>query len=450
MKNLCKTLSLLVISVVNVLFADDLALTVTNADIALVRETRQLQLEKGAHRFDLQDIPARIQPSSVLIESEDNSFVVLEQNYEYDLVNVDKVLNKSLNKNVRIVHPEFGDLTGELLSVSTRFLMLKNMDKQLQIVPRSDDLQVFIEDYSKGEGFITRPTLVWQVKTKQAGKHSSKISYLTGGLDWRADYVGRLSQNDKLLILASWVTVDNKSGKTFKDARLKLMAGDLNLVKPKRAHRQMEADNVMAMMAKPSFEEKAFFEYHLYSLDRKTTLLNNQVKQIQLFSDVSTPVNKKYIVDSNKSDKVNVSVLLKNSKDNQLGFALPAGKIRLYKADGEDIEFIGEDMIDHTPEDEELSITVGQAFDIVSERTVLKTERPSKRSSRLTVEYTIRNHKDSRIQVEVIERLASRQQSTLLSSSLPATQKLADRFTFEVPVPAKGEYKLNIQYVISW
>ncbi len=444
---------LLLISAALLMAADDTAITVTNSNLALVRESRQLQMTRGAHSFNLIDIPAAIQPSSVLIESEGQTFTVLEQNYEYDLVNASKVLEKSLNQQIRLIRPKTGDLKGELISVSSQYLMVLDQNKQLQIVPRSDDLQIMLPEYAgTSGGFITRPTLVWQVQAKHGGTHKAAITYLTGGMNWNADYTGRLSENEKELLLAGWVTVENRSGKTFKDARLKLMAGDLHLVKSGRRNRpRAENDGVLEFYsAKPAFSEKPFFEYHLYNLDRKTTLANNQVKQIQLFPEIRTPVTKKYRVDSNKGSDVNVVLALKNSKQNHLGFPLPGGKIRLYKADGKDMEFIGEDAVKHTPEKEDLNIKAGRAFDVVSERRVLKTERPSKRSRRQTVEYTLRSHKKNAVEVEIVEHLNAYQENKLLSSTVPVSKKQADSYTFKVPLKAGKEYTLTIEYVTSW
>ena len=427
------------------------AVTVTNSNVALVRETRQLTLSKGAHRFDLTDIPAQIQPASVLVESPDHSFSVLEQNYEYDLVDVSKVLNKSLEQNIRVVHPELGEVRGKLISASGSALMLVDGDKQLQIIPRSDELKIFLDNYSTGaNGFVTRPTLRWQVKATQSGAHRALISYLTGGLSWKADYVGRLNKDDSKLTVACWVTVDNKSGKTFKDARLKLMAGDINLVKSPNRRRMTKSMALMDGMAGSGFSEKSFFEYHLYSLGRLTTIANNQVKQIQLFPEAQTAVSKEYVVESTDPKAVNVMVSFKNSRQNHLGIPLPGGVVRLYKADGKDMEFIGEDAIRHTPKDEEVKIKVGQAFDVVSVRNVLKTERPTNRSRRYSVEYVLRNHKKEDVRIHVQERFSAYQQTRLHKSNIKPFKQTAGRMDFIVPVPADGERKLTLSYTTSW
>lgn len=450
MQNLIKQFFLAILLLAQFLWAnDDLAITVTNANLALVRETRNIELDKGTHPFHFMNIPSAIDPSSVHIESMDQSFTVLEQNYEYDLVNVSKVLKKALDQKVQLVHPELGEHRGKLLSVSEKYLMLLSEEGQMQIIPRSDKLKVLLDDYQKVD-FRTKPTLVWQVDASKKGSRPARISYLSGGLDWHADYVGTLNGEESKLTLSSWVTVENKSGMTFKNTRLKLMAGDLNIVKKMRPNRQFAALDALAGAAEKQFSEKAFFEYHLYSLQRKTTLANNQVKQIQLFPETKAKIHKKYLVESSKADRVSVSVSMKNSEQNNLGMALPGGKIRLFKADGTDMEFIGEDMIKHTPEDEELKITIGQAFDIVSERVVLKTERPTKNKRRLFVEYKLRNHKEKDVIVQVLEQLNAYQQSKLNSSSVQPSEKRADRLVFDVSVPAKEEAILKIEFEQSW
>jgi len=427
------------------------AVTVTNSNMGLVRETRQLKLNKGSHEFDLTDIPSQIQPASVLVESPEHSFSVLEQNYEYDLVDVSKVLNKSLDQNIRVIHPDLGEVQGKLISASASALMIIDADKRLQIIPRSDELKIFLDQYAEGSnGFVTRPTLRWQVKAGQSGTHKALISYLTGGLNWKADYVGRLNKDDSKLTLACWVTVENKSGKTFKDTRLKLMAGNLNIIRPQNRRAMTKSLMAIDEMATSSFSEKSFFEYHLYSLGRLTTIANNQVKQIQLFPEVETAVAKEYLVESRNDKVVNVKVSFKNTKQNKLGFPLPGGVVRLYKADGKDMEFIGEDAVKHTPKDEEVKIKVGQAFDIVSERNVLKTERPTKRSRRFSVEYVLRNHKKENVNVHVLEGIPGYRQTKLNSSNIKPFEIRADRMEFLLPVPANGERKLTLTYTTSW
>jgi hypothetical protein len=429
---------------------EETAITVTNQNLGLVKESRKLDLKNGSQTINLMDIPSAIDATSLLIESPDNSFVVLEQNYEYDLMSVDKALNKALEQQIWIAHPAQGMVSGKLLAVSGENIMLLDDEGSLQIIPRNDEQKILLKDYSKQHtSFITRPTLVWKVDASKSGQRAAQISYLTGGLTWQADYVGRLNEDDSKLTLAGWVTVTNESGKAFLDARLKLLAGDINVVKEMRGRRREEGLKMMAI-AEQQFEEKEFFEYHLYSLQRKTDLANNQVKQIQLIPETTAGVKKVYQIDSHRGNDVSVIVTFKNTKDNGLGMALPAGKIRLYKADGADLEFIGEDRIDHTPKDETLNISVGKAFDIIAERNTTETQRPSRQSIQQKVEYVVRNHKDSDIEVEIIERLNTYQQTKLLSGNIQPKEKRADYFKFALPVKAQAEGVLKIEYMTSW
>lgn len=426
------------------------AITVTNSDLGLIKETRLLELEEGVQLFNLEDIPSQIDPTSVLIESKGNSFNVFEQNYEYDLIDVDKVLTKSIDQEITIIHPDQGTISGRLLSASSENIILLDHQDNLQIIPRNAEQKIYLKDYTKKKStFITKPTLMWKIKSEKAGQFESQISYLSRGLDWEADYVGRLNENDTEIAIACWVTIHNRSGKSFQKARLKLMAGDLNVLQ-KRAKSAAIREEVMLAMAEEAFEEKPFFEYHLYTLQRTTDLNNNQVKQIQLFPETKSPTTKTYRVDSYSETEVKVFVSIQNSKEQNLGFPLPAGTIRIYKSDGQDLEFVGENEIKHTAKDEKLDIEVGKAFDIVAERKIISTQRPTKRSQQQIIEYSIRNHKKENIEVEVVERLGSYQQNELISSNFKPLEKRADYFKFKVPVKSTEETILTFEYRTTW
>ena len=427
----------------------DLAVTVTNQNLGLVHEVRRIDLKKGLNHYLLSDIPQQIDATSVLVESLQKSFTVLEQNYEYDLIDVNKVLNKSIDQQVWIEDPSLGNITGKLLTSNDKFLMLLDEQGQLQIIPRNDKQKVLLKDYANQQNqFITKPTLVWKIEAQRAGQHDLALTYLTRGLNWQADYVGKLSTDDRQLNIACWVTLRNSSGKAFKNTRLKLMAGELNLVRqPVRQRAVLEEYMIAKTTRKPRFAEKAFFEYHLYSLDRRTDLLNNQVKQIQLFPETNIKVEKKFVVSSYKPDAVEVKISFRNSKQNNLGIPFPAGKVRLYKEDGKDLEFIGEDAIKHTPRDEEILLTVGKAFDVVSERDVLKRERISKNAEKLSVEYKIRNHKKQDIVVEIIEYVPGYRENELLNSTVKPIETKANFFKFQLAVKANGKANLKMVYL---
>jgi len=433
------------------LFAQEkVAITITNANLGLIREQRTIDLKKGIQDVSLQEIPSLIDATSVLVQNKDNGFKVLEQNYEFDLLNVDKLLEKSINSRIKVIHPELGTIEGTLLASSRQDIILRDQDDLIQIISRSDEQSIQLSEFeSQGSGLISRPTLVWKVHASEAGKRVMNMSYLTGGMTWRADYVGLLNEDDTQLSIAGWVTVTNKSGRKYNSASLKLMAGDINVVKPRRAKERV-MEFTMQADAGSGFEEKSFFEYHLYTLDRKTDLQNNQVKQIQLFPEVQSRVTKKYQVRSNNPDKVRIIVSMENSKKNNMGMPLPEGRIRIYKSDGSDIEFVGENQIEHTPKDEEIDIELGSAFDIVSERKIISTDRKLKRSRRQKVEFSIRNHKDSEVAVEILERVSPYYEIDLHESTVPILEKDAGSMKFLLRVPADQEKILTIDYSTRW
>ncbi|MCB0281791.1 MAG: DUF4139 domain-containing protein [Calditrichaeota bacterium] len=441
-----KLVFLLLLAVSFVAGQQNTSITVTNQNIALVKEERQLDLNKGYQEIMLEDIPVQIIPASVLVESD---FDVLEQNYEYDLISVDKMLEKSLEKEIIIEHAEQGKITGKLLSATASSLIIQNIDGITQVIPRNDEQKISLKGIAEEkQPFIIRPALKWDVEAAQNKKYDAMISYLSREMTWQADYVGLLNENDSQITLSGWVTVNNNCGKSFKQTKLKLMAGEINLEQPGRP--QPRYETMMVAKATSAFQEKAFFEYHIYDMDRKTDLLNNQMKQIQLFGETTGKTTKIYRVNSDDAENVHVLISFENSKQNNLGMPLPAGTIRIYKKDGEEREFIGENHITHTPKDEKIDIEVGNAFDIVSERTVVDVKRPSNRSERRQVEYKIRNHKDSKIIVEIVESVPQNAEVTEHKSNGNHVRHTANALKYNVEVGANDEFLFNLTYTLSW
>lgn len=448
MGNICKFVFFLLFITSDILFSQETTVTITNQNIGLVKEERNLKLINGRQFYNLYDIPAMINSKSVLIESD---FNVLEQNFEYDLISVDKILQKSLEKEIVIEHPDQGKVEGILLSTTDNNLIIKTKDNLLQIIPRNTQQKISLKGISdEKQPFIVRPTLVWDIETTKAKEYSAKISYLTEGINWNADYIGLLNENDSNILLSGWVTINNKCGKNFENTRLKLMAGDLNIIQPQMDYMQ---DYVM-MEAQPakrsSFKQQSFFEYHLYDLQRKTTLLNNQIKQIQLFEETTSQIKKTYRVTSYDPEKVSVVILLNNSSDNNLGIPLPGGIIRLYKKIGNDREFIGENQIEHTPKGEIIDIETGKAFDIISERNVMDVTKPSKNSERRKISYSIRNHKESNISVEIMEYFPAYQEIDIHSANGKLLEQKAGSLKYLLDIAAEKEENLNIEYSLYW
>ena len=435
---------------VNFLFSQNTAITVSNNDIALVKEERQIKLNKGIQTIDLLDIPNQINAASVLVESIDNSFEVLEQNYEYDLVNSDKLLEKSIGSVIEIEHPQQGRITGKLLSAGNGNAIIEGSEGSLQIISLNSEQKITLKDITaENNPFILKPTLIWLVESEKEHQAQMNLSYLTNGVSWNADYVGLLNENDTEIVLSAWVTIRNSSGKEFRNAKLKLMAGDIKLVQDKPSF-QMQRRAVESFVAKSSFEEKSFFEYHLYTLDRKTDLANNQTKQIQLFGETSAKVKKLFRIDSNQPQDVSVLVTFSNSEKNNLGMPLPEGVVRIYKKDKDEREFIGENRIKHTPKNETIEIEVGNAFDIASERTVVDVKRPSKRSEIRTVEYSLKNHKKEKVVLEIVEQIPMYSEVDLLNTNAKLVEKKADRIITEITLQPSEEKTAKLEYSMRW
>ncbi len=385
----------------------ELAITIYNNDLAVVKDSRNIDLKKGISELKYQEVAAAIDPTSVHFKSltAPDKVAIIEQNYEYDLINSDKIAEKYLDKEIT-VHLKDETFNGILLSNEGSSLVLKTDSDTVKLISKSGIVNI---DFPKlPRGLITRPTLVWTINTEKEGTHKTEVSYLTSRMNWHAEYVAVAKNDDKQLELSAWVSIDNKSGATYPDAKLKLIAGDVHRVVPPRPIRAAKGYVMEAMeMAAPQFEEKAFFEYHLYTLQRPATINNNQIKQISLFPTAESDVKKIYTYEPRRSqDDVRVNLEFMNSKQNGLGMPLPAGKVRVYKEDPADasLEFIGEDKIDHTPKDEKLRLFLGNAFDIKAERAMTNKVSTGKKSHEETWQVKIRNHKETPVEIVVIEK----------------------------------------------
>lgn len=425
--------------------------TVYNNNLALVKDVRLMSLDKGIQEVKFKAVAAEIDPTSVHIKSisAPNKLAVLEQNYEYDLVDVNKLLEKYVDQEIK-VYTKDKVYIGILLSAQRNDIMLREADGSVRVINRAAMLN--LEFPSLPEGLITRPTLVWLLDNKKAGKHKIEVSYLTSGMNWHAEYVAVSKANDKQLEISGWVSIDNKSGATYKNAKLKLVAGDVHRVKSprlKRLYRKATIDAEAA--AAPQFEEKSFFEYHLYTLQRRATLKHNQIKQISLFPAALSDAQKIYIYDGARDDKkVRVNLEFKNSKQYGLGMPLPKGKIRVYKEDEADksLEFIGEDQIEHTPKDEKVRVFLGNAFDIVGERKQQEYKKLGKDAREETWQIKLRNHKDEPIRVTVIEHAYGDWEIRRTTHEIK--RKDANTIEFEVPVAKDGEAILEYVILYRW
>jgi hypothetical protein len=444
------------------------AITVYNSNIGLVKDTRIIRLPRGGSQLRFMDVAQQINPTTVHIKSltAASALEVVEQSYEYDLLNPQKLLDKYVGKELTLVLRMTENNTDKL--TPTRATLLANNAGQVwqigsQIVINPTNIAEIRFDRLP-QDLIAKPTLVWSLTNTGADSHTVEASYLTQGLTWRADYVVVVNQNDTKADLNGWVTIDNHSGAAYRNAELKLVAGDVNRVRDDQGV-MVKSARVMEMAAgapQPQFQEQAFFEYHLYTLQRPTTLKDNETKQISLLAAPNFNVRKElafngqpfYFQGYNNpgeplKEKVGVFIEFKNTKDNGLGQPLPAGVVRVYKADQTGAQqFIGENRIDHTPKDESVKVKLGDAFDVVAERKQTDYKNITRRVFEYAYEIRIRNHKEEAITVVVNEPIGGDWE--MVSSSFPAEKTAAFAARFNVPVAKDGEavlsYRVRVKY----
>ncbi|MEW5976881.1 MAG: DUF4139 domain-containing protein [Acidobacteriota bacterium] len=446
----------------------NLSITIYNSNLGLVKEVRRIELSTGLSELKFMDVASQINPATVRIKSltNPNQFAVQEQNYEYDLLNPQKLLDKYVGKEITLVRL-FSEQNSTVEREIKATLLSNNNGQPVWQVGEQIITGMHADRYifpQVPENLIAHPTLVWQVLSDTSGPQNLETSYLTGGITWKSDYVLTLSADEKTGDLNGWVTIDNRSGASYRNAALQLVAGELNRVRETAdAVSEMMVKSARAEMAKaPQFAEESFFEYHLYTLERKTTLKENQTKQISLLSGIGAAVKKEYVVNGKQfyyhnrqnpgtplKDQVETFIELKNSKENSLGIPLPKGTLRVYKADSRGgQQLIGEDSIDHTPKDENIRVKLGNAFDIVAERNQTDYQRLSDRLVEMAFTVTVRNHKDQAVTVLVNEPIAGDWQIVTSSHTHEKTAAFAARFT--LPVPADGETKLNYRVRIRY
>jgi hypothetical protein len=435
-------------------------ITIYNDNLGLVKDVRKLSLPKGIIALTFEGVAAKIDPTSVHIRSINYSdnLSVLEQNFEYDLISPAKLMEKYLGEVVELVTKE----KSEEITVQARLIGIEGgyvyeMGDKIAINPPG---RVVLP--SLPQGLISKPSLVWLLNNTRK-EHTVEASYLTAGIGWKANYVAVLSGDDANLDLSGWVTIDNKSGTTYRDATLKLVAGDVHRV---QAPRPVALGDRMYVRGgrteEMAFQEESFFEYHLYTLQRPATIKDNQTKQIALLSATDIDVDKTFTFEPSRNyffsampapemgKKVGVFINVENKKENNLGMPLPKGVVRVYKKDkAGDLQFVGEDWIDHTPEDEKIRVKMGEAFDVVADRT--QTDFKIIKSGRLyesSFKISIRNHKTEDIVVSVVERMQG--DWKIIHKSHEYVKEASHKIRFDVPVPTKGAvdltYTVQIRY----
>ncbi len=444
----------------------DLAVTVYNSNIALVRDIRQLTLPTGEFRLRFMDIASSINPATVHFRSltEPSRLGVIEQNYEYDLLEPQKLLQKYVGREVTLVRARQENGTTKWEEVKATLLANNNgpvwkIGNELVTGMYSDHMR-FPE---MPENLYSRPTLLWELENTGARKHKVEASYLAANISWSSDYVLTVGRDDKSADLDGWVTLINNTGAAFKNAKLQLVAGDLHRLREEyQADAMAMKSRAMVAGAAGNFAQEGFSEYHLYSLGRRTSLFDKETKQISLLNSSGVPVEKVFLVEGQQfyyrnaqhpgsplKDPVKVYFKFKNNEKFGLGMPLPAGAVRVYQADSKGgVQFVGEDRINHTPKDESINLHIGNAFDVVCERKQTDFKRLSDRLYEMEFEITLRNHKETPITVEVNEPIGGDWQMIDATHKWTKTDAWAVRF--QVPVAKDGTSVLRYRIRAHW
>ena len=398
--------------------------------MALVKDHRVvLNLRNGDNIVRFTDVAATIDPTSVRFVSDTDPLgtTVVEQDFEFDLATAGALFKRYIDKKITCLGKDGREIEGRLCSYDDGQIVLAEGparkdggDRKTQIVAR-DELQAIRLAEVPADLFV-RPTLVWKLRTQHEGRHDTTLSYVCGEVKWAADYVAVVTpgtiENGDRIDLQGWVTLDNRSGSTYHDAKIKLIAGDIHRVvdpwapsveSKRNLDLQESTDSVIALESTMprQLEEKAFFEYHLYTLSVPSTVKDRQIKQLKLLRAAGIKATRRYVFDSQaEGDGVQARLEFKNEEANSLGMPLPKGQLRLVHQDTDgELALIGQDAIDHTPKNEEMELNIGRAFDVTGERTFLEIRQPSERQETRRIQLRMRNHKDQPINGRFVEHM---------------------------------------------
>jgi hypothetical protein len=445
---------------------DELAVTVYNSSIALVRDVRTVEVPQGTFDLRFMDIAATVNPATVNFRSltEPTRLGVLEQNYEYDLLDPERLLRKYVGRDVTLVRTRGTDGTTRQEEVTARLLSF-NTEPVWQI--GGEIVTGLHPDHIRfpelPDSLYTRPTLIWTLDNDGARRHRVEAKYLAGKLSWNADYVLTVGRDDKLADLGGWVTLTNGSGTAFRNAKLQLVAGELNRVRHEIDRLVMaDAQMLRSAPAAAPMAQEPFSEYHLYTLARKTTINDSETKQVSMLSGTAVPVLKRYVVNGQSfyyhnfqrpgapiRDQVEVFYQFRNEEKGGLGMPMPAGTVRVYQADSNGgVQFVGEDRIAHTPKDEVLNIKIGSAFDVVAERSQVDFDKIGVDVYEVEYAISLRNRKTMPITVEVNEPIGGTAWR-MIQSSHKYTKTAAFAAQFMVPVNAGAESVLTFRVRVT-
>lgn len=406
----------------------DVAVTVYNENLGVVKDRRKFSLTSGTSELKFTDVASLIDPTSVHLRPLGKaSLEVISQDYRYDLVSTDKLLERYLDQPIDVSTKDDQVKRGTLMSYDGSSLVIQDPSGGLSLLNRAEVRQVGLKELPKG--LITRPTLVWKLKSDSGGDQPLEVSYMTGGINWHAEYVAVLNEAGTSLDLQGWASVENRSGATFDDAKIKLVAGSIHRAPP--PYRPMPDFSAMRTKgASVQLEERGFFEYHLYEVPMRATLSNNEVKQLGLLQADGIKSTKKFTYDGQRDPtQVMVSVEFENATASGLGMPLPAGVVRVFQRDkDESLELAGEDRIEHTPRNEKVRVSVGGAFDIAAERKQMDQKQVTSRLIETSFQITLKNHKTEPVEVTIVEHAYGDWE--VLDPSTPFTKKDATTFEF--------------------
>ncbi len=442
------------------------AVTIYNDNLALVKDQRKIILDKGFNNLAFRGVSARIRPETALLRSlnPNNQLQVLEQNFDFDLLTPQKMLEKYTGKQVQLasINPATGIetiQTATILSTNSG-VTLKIGDK---IVTNPQGSYIFDQ---VPDNLRDQPTLVTQLTSSSDKQQTVELGYLTAGLAWKADYVAELNNDESQLDLTGWITLTNQSGTAYNNAKLQLVAGDVNQVQPELSRGGIRQEVMMKSMSDSAIAEESLFEYHLYSLNRTTDLADKQTKQVALLSASSVPVHKEFLLQGNdyyynssygelgQKMKVAVSVEFNNAEKAHLGMPIPKGIVRVYKNDSKgSAQFVGEDRIDHTPKNENIRLKLGDAFDITANKkqTDFKKAKyfaPHSVAFESSYEIELKNAKSEPVTVMVREPVPG--EWKILDENHPHTKMTSGTAQWQITIPAESSETLNYSVLVQY
>ncbi len=429
-------LLVLALSMVLLPLAAEEWITIYNDDLSLVRSRFELDLQAGRQEYNFDDITSRIEPASVIVTG--GGIRVAEQNYEFDLAGKHQIMMKYLDREVNVVTKDQSKLSGTLKFFDGGSIgIIENGTGKLLVI--ADGETQWIQLAELPANFYTKPTLHWSLIAPKKAKYPVQMTYLSGGFSWDVTY--NTVWDEKTLLLNSWVTINNRSGRAFNDVNLKLIAGDVNKVYDSYSKSGMGYDRMSAGMAMeeaaPSFEEKVFHDFHMYTLDQKVSFANNQTKQLELYPPQNVSARSEYEYPVYAS-AVKSMIKFKNTTESGAGKPMPKGTIKVYKQDTDsNLEFIGEDRINHTSKNEEVAINTGNAFDLVASTRVKEQKQISNRITERLIQVTLKNNSATKKSINVTHQLST--STSLTASDLKYTKDNNDKLTFATEVAPDKE-----------